>query len=223
MDYIAIEGETPRPVDDLRLLLPNVSFPEDEITSAADLADFIALAGYEVCTITNLAADITPNWNQSVVLGVAQRVNGALQASYSAVNIDGELATDTLAAAKESGLSDVDETTATSQENIASFATGTGAGDPTVSLRPDSETVANLSQVLLVAQNANTGATIVDANGASVALTLAQLQVLVAAVIEATADLTAARAVAKAGILTATTPEEIAVVVSTFNDLYPNS
>jgi hypothetical protein len=220
MDYIAIEGETPRPVDDLRLLLPTVSFPEAEITSAADLGDFITLAGYEVCVVTNLASDITPAWNQFVALGAATRVDGALQASWSAVSMPEDVAASTLAAAKTTGQSDVDTTTLTVQETIAVFASGTGENDPAVSLRPGTETIANLSQLLLVAQNANTGATVVDANGAAVNLTLAQLQVLTAAVVEANADLTAARAIAKASIIAATDTTAISIAVAVFNGEY---
>lgn len=223
MDYIAIEGETPRPLDDLRVLLPAVSFPEEPLTTAADFSDFIALAGYEICTLTNLEADITPEWNQYVALGVATRVNGSLEASYAAVNMDSDLAAATLTSAKDSGQSDVDETTATTQAAITGFGTGTGAGDPPIFLRPDAETISNLSQLLLVAQNANTGATVVDANGSSVTLTLAQLQTLTAAVVEANADITAARATARAAIAAATTPTAITVAVTTFNDQYPNT
>lgn len=223
MDYIAIEGETPRPLDDLRTLLPAVSFPEDDLLYAIDFSDFIALAGYEVCTITNLASDITPAWNQYVELGVATRVNGVLEAAYVAENMDAELSAATLTEAKDSGQSSVDETTATTQNAATGFGTGLNAGDPPVSLRPDAETVANLSQLLLVAQNANTGATVVDANGSSVALTLPQLQTLTAAVVEANADLTAARATARASIAAATSPTAVTVAVTTFNDQYPNT
>ena len=220
MDYIAIEGETQRPVDDLRLLLPTASFPEEEIISVTGLEDFIALAGYEVCTITNLEADITPEWNQFVQLGVAARVNGALQASWSAVNMDADIAAATLSAAKDDGRASVDQSTVDVQTAAVTFSSGTDIADPEVSLSPDAETMSNLSQLLLVAQNANTGATIKDVNGNNVTLTLPQLKELTAAVVEYNADIVADRVTANAAINSATTPTQITTAVDTFVTKY---
>lgn len=220
MDYIAIEGETPRPVDDLRVLLPTASFPEEEMVSSTGLEDFITLAGYEVCTLTNASSDITPEWNQVVQLGVATRVNGALEAAYSAVAMSSELAAATLSAAKDSGRASVDQSTVGVQTAAVTFSSGTDIADPEVSLSPDAETMSNLSQLLLVAQNANTGATIKDVNGNNVTLTLPQLKELTAAVVEYNADIVADRVTANAAINSATTPAQITTAVDTFVTKY---
>lgn len=223
MAYIATENNTPIPLDDLRDLLPNVSFPIDTLTSTTDYADFITEAGYEVCTITNAATDITPAWNERVELGTASRVNGSLQASYSAVSLTAEEETAALAAAKEEANAAVDLRTDLVRSASQTFSSGTAGSDPDVSLRPDEETVNNLVKLLVVAQNANSSSiTIKDANGSSATVSLDQLKYLTAAAVETESQIVADRAVAIAAISIATTGTAVNTAVSTFETAQPD-
>ena len=223
MAFIATENNTPIPLDNLRDLLPSVSFPAAELTSTADFADLITEAGYEVCTITNAASDVTPAWNQKVELGAATRVSGALQASYGAVSMTSAEEAEALAEIKSIATDDVEERTEAVRAAAQTFSSGTGGSDPTVSLRPDDETITNLTKLMVVAQNANSSsATIRDASGNSVTLTLDQLKYLTAAAIETESEIVADRAVVRAAIATATTGTAVETAVSTFEVAQPD-
>lgn len=223
MAYIATENNTPIPLDDLRDLLPNVSFPIETLTSTTDYADFITAAGYEVCAITNAATDITPAWNEKVELGTATRVNGSLQASYSAVSLTAEEEAAALASIKENAAASVDARSDAVRGAAQTFSSGTAGSDPDVSLRPDEETINNLVKLLVVAQNANSSSvTITDVNGSSATISLAQLQYLTAGAVETESQIVADRAVATAAIATATTGTTVETAVSTFEAAQPD-
>lgn len=215
-DYIAIEGETPRLLEDLREILPGASFPAEEMTDATKFSDVLAVTSYEVCVITN-SEPTDLEFDERAQLSVATRVNGSLQASWSVVSADQSDAADTLTTAKTNAKQEVEDYSInTIWDTIETFASGVNPNDPEVDLRPNPETVAILSQILLVAQNAETGAVITDAHGAVVSLTLVQLQTLVAAVIELAACVAARRFVARADIDAAGTFSAINSVVSTY-------
>lgn len=218
-DYIAIEGETPRPLEDLREILPGASFPSEEMTDVSNFLDILAVTSYEHCVITN-AEPTNLEHNERAELGVATRVNGDLQASWAIVSADSTDAADTLTAAKTNAKQEIDDySISTIWDAVETFASGVDPGDPEVDLRPNPETVAILSQILVVAQNAETGADIRDINGAVVSLTLTQLQTLVAAVTELAACIAARRAVARADIEAATDFSGINLAVSTYKNV----
>ena len=76
---------------------------------------------------------------------------------------------------------------------------------------------------MVVAQNANSSsATIRDASGNSVTLTLDQLKYLTAAAIETESEIVADRAVVRAAIATATTGTAVETAVSTFEVAQPD-
>jgi len=223
MAFIATENNTPIPLDDLRDLLPSVSFPAAELTSTADFADLITEAGYEVCTITNAASDVTPAWNQKVELGAATRVSGALQASYGAVSMTSAEEADALDQLKTNATNDVEERTEAVRAAAQTFSSGTGGSDPTVSLRPDDETINNLTKLMVVAQNANSSSVSVrDSDGTEVTLTLAQLKYLTAAAVEIDAEIVSDRAVATAAISDASTGTAVTAAVTTFETNQPD-
>lgn len=215
-DYIAIEGETPRLLEDLREILPGASFPSEEMTDVSNFLDILAVTAYEHCVITN-AEPTNLAFNERAALGVAARVNGDLQASWSTVSADATDAADTLAALKVAARSDVETHTASElYDTVIKFCTGNSESDPEVDLRPNPETVALVTQLVVVAQNANTGADITDADGDVISLTLAQLQFLLAGITELLACITSRKAVARASIDAATTDAGITSAVSTF-------
>lgn len=215
-DYIAIEGETPRLLEDLREILPGASFPSEEMTDVSNFLDILAVTAYEPCDITN-AEPTNLEHDERAELGVATRVGGALQAAWAIVSADSTDAADTLTAAKTNAKQEVDDYSInTIWDTIETFATGVNPNDPEVDLRPNPETVAILSQILLVAQNAETGADVTDANGVVVSLTLTQLQTLVAAVTELAACIAARRAVARADIDAAVDFPSVNLALSTY-------
>lgn len=223
MAFIATENNTPIPLDNLRDLLPSVSFPAAELTSTADFADLITEAGYEVCTITNAASDVTPAWNQKVELGAATRVSGALQASYGAVSMTSAEEAEALAEIKSIATDDVADRTEAVRASAQTFSSGTGGSDPTVSLRPDDETINNLTKLMVVAQNANSSSVSVrDSDGTEVTLTLAQLKYLTAAAVEIDAEIVSDRAVATAAISDASTGTAVTTAVTTFETNQPD-
>lgn len=224
MAYIATLNNVPVVLDTLRDLLPNYSFPAEELTSTSDYADAITAAGYEVCTITNAATDVSPAWNQKVVLGAATRnANGDLEAAYTTASMTAQEETDALTTIKEVATADVDTRTEAVRASAQTFSSGTGGSDPAVSLRPDDETITNLTKLMVVAQNANSSSvTLRDADGASVTLTLAQLKYLTAAAVETEAELVADRAIATAAISSATTGTAVTTAVSTFETSQPD-
>lgn len=215
-DYIAIEGETPRPLEDLRDILPGASFPNEEMTSVANFLDILAVTAYEHCTITN-AEPTGLEHDERAELGVATRVSGALQASWSVVSADNDDATDTLDALKNNARSSIDDHTVTElYDTPVKFCTGDSESDPEVDLRPNPETVALVTQLVVVAQNANVGAEITDTDGDVISLTLEQLQFLLAGITELLACVTSRRAIARASIDAATTNAGVTSAVSTF-------
>ena len=199
--HIAIEGQVPRPVNDIKTLLPSVSFPYDEITSTSGLESIIALTGYEPCTVGSVPGLA---WNQTAVLGVATRSGGALSASYTATNLSAEDAAAILAASKQVAVNSVDEIEAASFNTPLNFADTNNT--KSITLRPDTETVNNLTRLLLVAQNADAGITVIDSSGSAVSMTLNQAKQICAAVFETSAAGVERRAVAYAAIEAATTP-----------------
>lgn len=214
--YIAIEGETPRPLEALREILPGASFPDTEMTDTDNFLDILAVTAYEPCEITN-SEPTNLEYNERAELGVATRVGGALQAAWSVVSADSEDATTTLAVLKTNARNSVEEYTANSFYDVAvKFCTGNSESDPEVDLRPNPETVALVTQLVVVAQNANTGAEITDVDGDVISLTLPQLQFLLAGITELLACLTARKAVARASIESATTAAGITSAVSTY-------
>lgn len=222
MAFIATENNTPIPLDNLRDLLPSVSFPAVELTSTTDFADLITEAGYEVCTITNAASDVTPAWNQKVELGAATRVSGALQAAYGAVSMTAQEEAEALAEIKSIATDDVEDRTEAVRAAAQTFASGATENDPDVSLQPDDETITNLTKLLVVAQNANASSVdIRDADGSSVTLTLDQLKYLTAAAIEIESEIVADRAIVRAAIAAATTGTAVTDAVTTFQTAQP--
>ena len=223
MAYIATLNNVPVVLDTLRDLLPNYSFPAEELTSTSDFADAITAAGYEVCTITNAATDVSPAWNQKVVLGAATRnASGNLEAAYTAVSMTSEEEAEALTTIKEVATADVETRTEEVRAAAQDFSSGTGQSDPTVSLRPDDETITNLTKLMVVAQNANSSSvSIRDASGASVTLTLDQLKYLTAAAVETESVLVSDRAIATAAINAATAGTAVTTAVSTFQTAQP--
>jgi len=219
--YIAQSGATPVPLDTLRTIATQVSFPPDEITSISDVQDVLTLVGYAECTITNAESDITPAWNEKVELGNATLVNGALQASWGAVAMTAAEEADELEILKSDAENTVAEDTDAIRADATSFSSGAGGSDPSVSLKFDTDTLAYLTSVLQAAQNANTGATIRDASGTAVTLTLAQLKYLAASVIETNQDLQEDVVVAKQAIAVATTGTAVATARTTFQTNNP--
>ena len=97
----------------------------------------------------------------------------------------------------------------------------TSSSSSNVSLKYDQETLGYLSQVLQVAQNANTGATIKDAAGTSVTLTLAELKHVIATMVSNNQSLVEARNKAAIDIDAATTNTAVTNVKTTFTTTYP--
>lgn len=213
--HIAVEGQVPQPLEYLRTLLPDVSFPAAEMTDTSLYTDIIALTAYEACTIGAVPALA---WNQTAVLGVATRVSGALTASYTATNMASADADAVLEAAREAGLASMEALDTAVFDAVETFA---ATSTPTeIDLRPNAETVANLSRLMSVAQNAEEGATVVDANGVFVALTLVELQEINAAVVERAATITNHRAVTISAIKNATSPDDIDNAISNHQTNY---
>jgi hypothetical protein len=217
--YIAQAGSQPVVLDELRNLTSQYSFPPEEITSLSDVASILTAVSYAECTITNAASDITPAFNQRVELGNAASVSGSLQASYVAVNLTGDLSTDALQGYKDEKKGQIEADTTARQQNATNFAKSSGGAN--VSLKYDDETRGYLAQVLLVAQNANTGATIKDAAGASVTLSLAELKFVCAGLIGTNQTLVEARNKASIDIDAATTNTAVTSVQTTFTTSYP--
>ena len=219
--YIAQAGSQPVPLDSLRSIATQVSFPPEELTSIAEVQDVLTLVGYAECTITNAESDITPAWNEKVQLGNASSVNGALQASWGAVAMTAAEEADELAILKNDAEGVIESDTAAIRDNATSFSSGTGGSDPAVSLKYDTDTLAYLTSVLQAAQNANSGATIRDADGSTVTLTLAQLKYLAASVIQTNQDLQEDKVVAVTAVQASTTGTAVATARTTFQNNNP--
>ena len=217
--YIAQAGSPPVILDELRNLATAFSFPPQELTTFSDYATIVASIGYAECTVTNAASDITPAFNQSVELGNAVNNSGSLQAAYVAVSLTGALLTDALPDHKEAKKGAIDGDSFARQQNATAFAKSSGGS--TVSLKYDIETLGYLSQVLQVAQNASTGATIRDAAGAAVTLSLAELKFIIASMVETNQTLVEARNKAFIDIDAATTSAAVDSVKTTFTASYP--
>lgn len=214
--HIAIEGEVPRPVNDIKILLPDVSFPADEITSTSGLETIIALAtGYEPCTV---GAVPSLAWNETAVLGAATRVSGALEANYTATAMSQSDADAVLAAAKQAAVDAMNAIDETYFNTPTAFANVSETTE--VDLRPDQETLNNMIRLLVIAQNANTSATIIDANGNPVTLSLADMQEVSAAFFQDAAARVEGRAITFAAINAATTPSEITDAVNSHQETY---
>ena len=217
--YIAQAGSKPVILDELRNIATQYSFPPEELTTLSDVASIVSAVGYAECTITNAESDITPAYNQRVELGNAVSVSGSLQASYAAVNQTGDLATDALDNFKTEQIGIIKADSTARQENATDFPKS--AGGTNVSLKYDDETRGYLAQVLQVAQNANTGATIKDAAGNNVTLTLAELKYVLSGMISTNQTLVEARNKAEIDINAATTDTAVTSVKTTFTASYP--
>lgn len=215
--HIAIEGQAPRPVNDIKVILPEVSFPYDDITTTAGLESIIALAGYEPCTI---GAVPSLAWNQTAVLGVATRVNGDLVASYTATNLSENDAAAVLEAYRQSALATVNAIDDTTFNTPTAYANLNNT--KVIDLKPDQETLANLTRLLVVAQNANAGITVIDANGNPVSLTLNETKEIFAAAAQHAGEIAAYRATTGALIKNATTPTAIDNAVADHQQNYGN-
>lgn len=213
--HIAIEGQVPRPVNDIKVILPAVSFPYDEITTTTGLESIIALANYEPCTVGSVPELA---WNQTAVLGVATRVNGALTASYTATNLNSGDADTVLTSYKQTAIAAVNAIDDVTYNTPITFANIDNT--KTVDLRPDQETLNNLVRLLVIAQNANTGISIVDAYGNLVTLTLAQAKEIGAALFENAAARVEARAVTLAAIDAAATVSAVTAAVTNHEEAY---
>lgn len=219
--YIAQAGSVPVELDTLRDIATQVSFPPEELTSIAEVQDVLTLVNYAECTITNAESDITPAWNETVELGNASLVGGALQASYSAVAMTSDEQAAALEAQKLEADASVQQDTESIRADAASFSSGASGSDPSVSLKYDTDTLAYVTSILQAAQNANSGATIRDATGTAVTLTLAQLKYLAASMIETNQDLQEDVVVAKQAIAVATTGTAVATAKTTFQTANP--
>jgi hypothetical protein len=217
--YIAQAGSPPVPLDNLRTLASAYSFPPQELTTLSDYASIVTAIGYAECTITNAVSDITPAFNQSVQLGNAASVGGNLQAAYVAASLTGELLTDALADHKEDRKAQIKGDSYSRQRDATNFAKSSGGAN--ISLRYDDETRGYLTQVLVVAQNANTGATVKDAAGSNVTLSLAELKFVMAGCISTNQSLVEARNKAVIDIDAATTSSAVDAVKNTFTTSYP--
>ena len=217
--YIAQAGSKPVILDELRNIATQYSFPPEELTTLSDVASIVSAVGYAECTITNAESDITPAYNQRVELGNAASVGGSLQAAYAAVNQTGDLATDSLDNFKSENISTIKSDSVARQEDATNFPKSSGGAN--VSLKYDDETRGYLAQVLQVAQNANTGATIKDAAGNNVTLTLAELKYVLSGVISTNQSLVEARNKAEIDINAATTAAGVTSVKTTFTASYP--
>jgi hypothetical protein len=220
-DYIGQENAQPVVLNKLKQLLPNVSFPKVAITDASLYPAQLSAAGYETVTITNASSDVTPAWNQRVVLSNATRVLGSLQASYVATNMTTSEAETELTLRKEVAQSQVEANADVIVAEPEDYQSGTDSSDPVVSLRPDADTVSNLLDLLQVHENSGTGTSIIDSNGSGVALTLDQLRYLVASVVVTNSNLVADKQVARAGIIFATTGTAIDAVITTWETEQP--
>lgn len=219
--YIGQESGTPVLLDELRNIATNISFPDAELTTASDWADALTSVSYEVVTITNAETDITPAWNQKVQLGISTRVSGSLQASWGAV----AMTTAEAAASLESIKQEAEDDTNSEQELIMrdskSFAKSSASGAATITLNYDNQTLGYIAQVLLVAQNANTGATIQDATGTDQTLTLNELKYVCASMVETAQDLIEDAEACLIGIQSATSGPAVTTVRTTFTTSNP--
>jgi hypothetical protein len=219
--YIGQESGTPVLLDELRNIATNISFPDAELTTASDWTEVLTSVSYEVVTITNAETDVTPAWNQKVQLGISTRVSGSLQASWSAV----AMTTAEAAVALETLKQEAEDDTGSEQELIMrdskSFAKSSASGAATVTLNYDNQTLGYIAQVLQVAQNANTGATIQDATGADVTLTLNELKYICASMVETAQDLIEDVETCLLGIESATSGPSITTVRTTFTTNNP--
>ena len=217
--YIAQAGSKPVELDELRNIATQYSFPPQELTPLSAYASIVTAVGYAECTITNAESDITPAFNQRVELGNAATVGGVLKAAYVAVALTGDLSTEALANLKNENKSTIAADTSSRQLDATNFPKSSGGAN--VSLKYDDETRGYLAQVLQVAQNANTGATIKDAAGTSVTLSLAELKYVCAGLISTNQTLVEARNKAEIDIDAATTNTAVTSVKTTFTSSYP--
>lgn len=217
--YIAQAGSQPVVLDELRNIATQYSFPPEEMTTLSDVASIVSAVGYAECTITNAESDITPAYNQTVELGNATSVGGNLQAAYAAVNLAGDLNTNALQSLKDQVKGQMAADTTARQQDATNFPKSSGGAN--VSLKYDDETRGYLAQVLQVAQNANTGATIKDAAGSNVTLTLAELKYVCAGLISTNQSLVEARNKAEIDVDAATTDTAVTSVKTTFTASYP--
>jgi hypothetical protein len=213
--HIAIEGEIPRLVNDIKVILPTVSFPYDDITSTSGLESIIALAGYEPCTV---GSPPSVAWNQTAVLGVAARVGGVLTANYTATNLSENDAAVVLASYKQSAIAAVNAIDDTTFNTPMAYANNDNT--KIVNLRPDVETLTNLTRLLLVAQTANAGVTVTDTNGNPVSMSLNDLTQIFSEATTHAQAITEYREKTKAAINVATSPAAINVAVAAHAENY---
>lgn len=219
--YIGQESGTPVLLDELRNIATNISFPDAELTTASDWADALSSVSYEVVTVTNAETDVTPAWNQKVELGISARVSGSLQASWGAVAMTTAEASTSLEALKQEAEDDTNSEQELIMRDSKSFAKSSAAGAATITLNYDNQTLGYIAQVLLVAQNANAGATIQDASGTDVTLTLNELKYICASMVETAQDLIEDVETCLIGIESATSGPSITTVRTTFTTSNP--
>lgn len=219
--FIGQESGTPVPLDSLRNLATNISFPVEELTNASDWSEVLTSISYEVVTITNAESDITPAWNQNVALSLSTRVSGSLQSAYAAVAMTTADAAERLIALKEEALDETDVNSDAIMKDAKDFAKSSATGAATLSLVYDEQTLGYIAQVLQAAQNANTGATIQDATGTNQTLTLNELKYLCASMIETQQDLIEEANTCKITVKAATTGTAVTTARTTFTTSNP--
>lgn len=219
--YIGQESATPVLLDELKNVATNISFPDAELTTASDWTDALSSVSYEVVTVTNAETDVTPAWNQKVELGISSRVSGSLQASWGAVAMTTAEAAAALEALKQSAEDDTELEQELIMRDSKSFAKSSASGAATITLNYDNQTLGYIAQVLQVAQNANTGATIQDATGTDQTLTLNELKYICASMVETAQDLIEDVETCLIGIESATAGPAITTVRNTFTTTNP--
>lgn len=212
-EYIAKVGETPLGVEYLAALAPQNSYAE--VITIENSQAVIDELGYAVCTVSEPPV---PDWNQTLSLGFASIVNGALVASWSAVAMSDNAAAAVLANAKSTAVATIEMTESTLGNATAVFQNDNGSRS--VTLSPDVETLLRLIALTLVATNANASATIVDSSGVAQSVTLAELKEITAALVETHIDRRDGTLKAKVAISVATTPTQVGTAVSSWNDDY---
>lgn len=219
--FIGQESATPVPLDSLRDIATNFSFPAVELTNASDWTEVLASISYEVVTITNAETDVTAAWNQDVQLGLSSRVGGSLQASYAAVTLSTADAALRLESLKEEAIDDTNADQEAIMLDGKAFATSSASGASTITINYDNQTLGYIAQVLQVAQNANTGATIQDATGTNRTLTLNELKYICASMVETQQDLIEESNATKITVKSSTTGTQITTARTTFTTNNP--
>lgn len=222
MSYIAIEGQTPRPTEDLRDLLLGVSFPDVSLDAVDGIADFVSAAGYEYCSITNSQSSVTLAWNQVAQLSVSTRVSGSLVASWVPVYLSSEEQARRLAEKRSNVTADSITSAVAAYDAPERFATG-GSGDPIVFMRPNVDVISAMSQALLLVgmQQLNGGGApttdVTDSNGGVVPLTSSQLLVLVQSLVRRNREIVSSRTVLRAAITNAASTDAAQAALNDYN------